>query len=224
MRPRVSDSYELEPLIRAIRDASGSPLPIVVDDNYAPLKAKRLGADLGAELSAFSLFKLGAPEGLGCVLGTAGRVERIRPFMNSGGSIVQGPEAIAALEALGRAALVTAYQSHVTREIAERLQAGEVAGIVAAVAAHCPETVVLVELADPVAETVREAATGAGGVNRAVGMESRHEILPAFLRPSKSLMSDAPGIEQYVIRISAMRAGTDLVLEMLRDALETAGG
>jgi Cys/Met metabolism PLP-dependent enzyme len=224
MRPRVSDSYELEPLIEAIREAAASSVPIVVDDNYAPLKAKQLGISLGADLSAFSLFKLGAPEGIGCVLGAEERVERIRPYMNSGGSMVQGTEAIASLEALARAAPVTAHQSRVTREIAERLQAGEIEGIVSAVAAHCPETVVLVELVEPLAEDVREAACERGAVNRAVGMESYHEILPAFLRPSKSLIADFPGIEQHVIRISAMRAGADQVIETLADSLEAAGG
>ena len=36
------------------------------------------------------------------------------PFMNSGGSIVQGNEAIEVVEALGRAALPTAHQTIVT--------------------------------------------------------------------------------------------------------------
>ena len=55
-------------------------------------------------------------------------------------------------------------------------------------------------------------------------MESRHEILPAFLRPSKSLMSDHPGIERYVIRVSAMRSGADQVIDALAWALERARG
>jgi hypothetical protein len=95
---------------------------------------------------------------------------------------------------------------------------------VRATAAHTPETITLVELADPVAEQVRELVTQRGIVDRAVGMESRHEILPAFLRPSKSLMSDQPGIERYVIRVSAMRAGADQVIDALTWALKRARG
>lgn len=83
---------------------STDSIPIVVDDNYAALKAPEVGAAVSADLSAFSLFKLGAPEGLGCVLGRTSLVERIRPFVNSGGSVVQGPEATGALKALARGA------------------------------------------------------------------------------------------------------------------------
>jgi hypothetical protein len=196
---------------------------VVVDDNYAPLKAKRLGAELGAGLSAFSLFKMGAPEGLGCVLGRRDLVERIRPYMNSGGSVVQGPESIEAIESLARSALVTARQSSVTRDIAERLAAGEVPGVVRAIAAHTPETIVLLELDRPVAERVRGAALELGAVDRPVGMESRHEVVPCFIKPSKSLMADFPGIDRYVLRLSAMRAGADLVIDILRQALAAAG-
>jgi Aminotransferase class-V len=224
MRPRLEDTYSLEQIIPLVRRVSPS-IPIIVDDNYAPLKAPRLGAALGADLSAFSLFKHGGPEGIGCVLGRAALCDRVLPFMNSGGSIVQGPEAIAVVEALGRAALPTARQSAVNREIAERLQAGEVDGVRRAIAGHCPETTVLVELAEPIAEEVRQAAGRLGAATRPVGMESYHEVVPAFIRPSKSLMTDRPGIERFVIRLSAMRAGPDLPIEILRQAIaEVASG
>lgn len=222
MRPRIDDTYDLRALIALVGARPGPPV-VVVDDNYAPLKAKQLGGELGAGLSAFSLFKLGAPEGLGCVLGRRDLVERIRPYMNSGGSVVQGTESIEAIESLSRSALVTARQSGVTREISERLASGEVPGVVRAVAAHSPETVVMVELDQPLAERVRQAAPDFGAVDRPVGMESRHEVVPCFSRPSKSLMGDVPGIEAYVLRLSAMRAGADLVIDILRQAIAAAG-
>jgi hypothetical protein len=221
MRPRLEDSYLLADVVAAVRGASPS-VPIVVDDNYAPLKAPRLGVAVGADISAFSLFKHGGPEGIGCVLGRTGTAARILPFMNSGGSIVQGPEAIAVVEALGRAALPTARQTIVNREIGRRLAAGEVAGVRRAVACHCPETIVLVEFDEPIAEGVRRAAGNLGAATRPVGMESYHEVVPAFIRPSKSLISDQPGIEEQVVRINAMRAGPDLVVDLLRRAVETA--
>lgn len=221
MRPRLEDSYEVEALVALAGRVRGD-MPIFVDDNYAPLKAPRLGCALGADVSAFSLFKHGGPEGVGCILGRAGLTEAVMPFMNSGGSIVQGPEAIEVVEALGRAALPTAMQSAATREIAERLAAGEVAGIRRAIAGHCPETVVLAELEQPIAAEVRAAAGRLGMATRPVGMESYHEVVPALLRPSKSLMADRPGIERFVLRVSAMRAGADLVIELLRAAIEAA--
>lgn len=221
MRPRIDDTYDLAALIALVAGRPDPPV-VLVDDNYAPLKAKRLGAELGAGLSAFSLFKLGAPEGLGCVTGRRELVERIRPYMNSGGSVVQGTESIEAIESLARSALVTARQSAVTREIAARLAAGEVPGVERAVAAHSPETVVMVELDRPLAERVRQVAPEFGAVDRPVGMESRHEVVPCFTRPSKSLMGDVPGIEAHVLRVSAMRAGADLVIEILRQAIAAA--
>lgn len=111
-----------------------------------------------------------------------------------------------------------------SREIAQRLADGEVPGVVRAVAAHCPETVVLVELSEPVAERTRLAAGRLGAATRAVGMESYHEVVPAFLEPSKSLMTDSAGIEEYVVRVSAMRAGADLVVRLLHKAIEEATG
>jgi hypothetical protein len=160
--------------------------------------------------------------GVGIVVGRRALVDRVRPFMNSGGSVVQGPESIELIEALARLAPVVAYQSAVTRQIAARLDSGEVPGVVRAMAAHSPETVVMVELEQPVAQAVRQAATSFGAVDRPVGMESRHEVVPAFLRPSKSLMADRPGVEEYVLRLSAMRAGADLVIDILRRSLEAA--
>jgi hypothetical protein len=219
MRPRVEDGYNLAELIAVVRHAGGDRIRIVVDDNYAPLKAHRLGVAVGADISAFSLFKLGGPPGIGCVLGTPDLIARIRQHCNSGGSAVQGPEALAALEGLARAPLTTAHQSSVTREVAARLDRGEVPGVLRAIAGHCPETIVLVELEHPIAKAVRGAAEAAGAATWPVGMESRHEIVPAFLQPSKSLIAAQPGIEQYVLRINPMRGGADLVVELLRSAI-----
>ncbi|HEX7291616.1 MAG TPA: aminotransferase class V-fold PLP-dependent enzyme [Conexibacter sp.] len=221
MRPRLEDRYEVDEVVRAAR-AAHPDVRVVCDDNYAPLKMERIGVQLGADVSAFSLFKLGGPEGVGCVLGHHTLVRPARRCMLSGGSQVQGPEAIAVIRALARAALPMAHQAVVTREIAERLQDGEVDGVLAAFAVNTPETTVMVELERPCAEAVREAAAALGAAIRPVGMESYHEVVPAFLRPSKSAIERAPGIEHHVLRISAMRGGADLVVELLRAALARA--
>ncbi len=221
MRPRPEDRYEVDGVVRVAR-AAAAALPVVCDDNYAPLRVPRIGVQLGADLSAFSLFKLGGPEGVGVVLGRGALVARVRRYMLSGGSQVQGPEAIAAIRALARAALPMARQAVVTGEVAERLRAGELAGVRRAYATNTPETTVTIELERPHAEAVRQAAAALGAAIRPVGMESYHEVVPAFLRPSKSAIERAPGIERHVLRISTMRGGADLVVELLREALARA--
>jgi hypothetical protein len=222
MRPRLEDRYEVDAVVRVARSADPG-LAVVCDDNYAALKVHRIGVQLGADLSAFSLFKVGAPEGLGCIVGRSGLVESTRQYMLSGGSQVQGPEAIAVIRALARAALPMAHQAVVTRAVAARLSAGEVAGVRRAYSVNTPETTVMVELEQPRAEAVRRVVASLGAAIRPVGMESYHEVVPAFLRPSKSMIEQAPGIEHHVLRISAMRGGADLVIDLLRKGMAQSG-
>lgn len=222
MRPRPEDRYDVGSLCTLIRRSLDIATPIVCDDNYAPLKVRHLGVALGADISAFSVFKLGGPEGIGCVLGSRLHIDRLRRFMLSGGGVVQGPEAVAVVQALARAALPMAHQAQVTLQVAARLQAGEVPDVVRAYATNAPETTILVELAVPRAAAVRRAAADLGAAVRPVGMESFYEVVPAFLKPSKTMMEQAPGIEEHVLRISAMRAGADLVIGILAAALSRA--
>jgi selenocysteine lyase/cysteine desulfurase len=224
MRPRPGDRYDLRAVMHAVRSgaADDAAPAVIVDDNYAPLKLPQIGVELGADLSAFSGFKLGGPEGVGCVLGTGRYIRTARRFMLSGGSAVQGTEAVALVQALARAPLPIAHQGRVTLALAERLRSGEIPGIRTAYATHTPETTVLVELEEPRAEHVRRAAAELGAAIRPVGMESYHEVVPAFLRPSKSMIEEMPGIQDYVVRISAMRGGADLVVELLGVAMERA--
>jgi hypothetical protein len=177
---------------------------------------------LGADLSAFSLFKLGGPEGLGCVLGGQERLACLRRFMASGGSVVQGDSAIEALGALARAALPMAWQAQQTIALGERLAAGEVPGVAFAFACNTPETIVLAELDEPCAEDVRWEAARLGAAIRPVGMESRHEVAPAVLRPSKAMIERQPGIERHVVRLSLMRGDADLLLSILAEAIGRA--
>jgi hypothetical protein len=221
MRPFPEDRYEVAEVISAAQ-AAAPGLPVVCDDNYAPLKVERLGVAHGADLSAFSLFKLGGPQGVGCVLGGSRRLDPLRRYMLSGGSVVQGDAAVAALCGLGRAAMPMAWQAQTTLELADRLRAGEVPGIVFAFACNTPETIVLAELDGPYAEAVRTEAAALGAAIRPVGMESQYEVAPAVLRPSKAMIERKPGIEDHVLRLSAMRADADLVVTMLDQAVARA--
>jgi hypothetical protein len=64
----MDDRYQLGQVIQALQAA----LPrarLVVDDNYAALRVPKIGIQLGAQVSTFSLFKLLGPQGIGLVLG-----------------------------------------------------------------------------------------------------------------------------------------------------------
>ena len=98
-RQKPDDSYELGHVIEQVRAALGD-VHIVTDDNYAATKVKAIGNQLGADLATFSCFKLLGPEGVGVVLGSRPLVEKIREMQYSGGSQVQGHEAMAALRGL----------------------------------------------------------------------------------------------------------------------------
>ena len=83
-RQKPEDSYNLEELIKTIKAADNS-IPVIIDDNYAILKTEKNGIDSGADLSAFSMFKLLGPEGIGCLIGKKELIDKIRSKNYSGG-------------------------------------------------------------------------------------------------------------------------------------------
>jgi selenocysteine lyase/cysteine desulfurase len=70
-RQKPDDSYELEKIVRQIKRLLPGA-PVVVDDNYAALKMRKIGCQAGADLSAFSSFKILGPEGVGVLVGDKG--------------------------------------------------------------------------------------------------------------------------------------------------------
>lgn len=90
-RQRLADRYDLGDVIAAIR-STAPDLPIITDDNYAVLKTAKIGVQLGATASTFSLFKLLGPEGIGCVAGRGTLIDRIRKDAYSGGFRCRGPK------------------------------------------------------------------------------------------------------------------------------------
>ncbi|NED02335.1 aminotransferase, partial [Streptomyces sp. SID6648] len=52
-----------------------------------------------------------------------------------------------------------------------------------------------------------------------VGSNSRYEVAPLFYRMSGSNLDDAPELADWTVRINPMRAGADLVLDILRRSL-----
>ena len=125
---QLGDRYDLGQTIELIQAVAEPTVRIVVDDNYAGMRAARIGVQLGADASALSLFKLLAPDPIGVVLAGADTVAQIRRDQSSAGCQVQGPQAMAALRALVMAPVALAVQdAAVTAAVAqinERIAAG----------------------------------------------------------------------------------------------------
>ncbi|MFF2644641.1 aminotransferase class V-fold PLP-dependent enzyme [Streptomyces niveus] len=215
-RQRLADSYDMGDVLAACRAAG---VRTIVDDNYVVMRAPSCGVELGADASCFSLFKLHGPEGVGAVVGAADVVERVRADNYSGGGQVQGHQALDALRALTHVPVMWAVQSQVGAEIADRLAAGEVPGVAEVRIANAQDRCLLVRLDRPVARELPAAAARHGAAPYPVGSNSRYEIAPLFYRMSSSSLDDAPELADRTVRINPMRAGADLVIEILRRSL-----
>ena len=96
-RQQPQDSYVLADVLATLRAAG---VPALTDDNYAVMKVARIGCECGANVSTFSCFKLFGPEGVGAVVGDADVINRIRATLYSGGSQIQGAQALEVLRGL----------------------------------------------------------------------------------------------------------------------------
>lgn len=217
-RQKPSDSYDAARVIELIRTLVPG-IPIVADDNYTVGKVQGIGCEIGADLSTFSCFKLLGPEGVGAVVGSSEFVSRIRSRQYSGGSQVQGHEAMEALRGMVYAPVAHAVTARVCGEVADRLNAGEVPSVARAYVVNAESRVVIVEFDDDIAEEVLEAAPMVGAATHPVGCESKYEFLPMFYRISGTFRAADPTWEHRMIRINVMRAGADTVIDMLSEAL-----
>jgi thiamine monophosphate synthase len=220
-RQRLADAYDPGEVIAACR-AHG--VRIIVDDNYAAMRVPACGVELGADASCFSLFKLHGPEGIGVVVGAADLVARVHEDNYSGGGQVQGGQALDALRALTHVPVMWAVQSRVTAEVAERLTAGEVEGVAEVRVANAQDRCLIVRLRRPVARELPAVAARYGAAPYPVGANSRYEITPMVYRMSASALEDAPELAAWTIRVNPMRAGADLVLDILRRSLAELDG
>lgn len=220
-RQLISDRYRLQDVISALKKADPE-MPVVVDDNYAVMKAPSIGVQLGADLSTFSLFKLFGPPGIGCVLGKADLIKKIRMRLYSGGSQVQGPEAMEALRSLVYAPVMFAIEGQVVQELVARLNGGEVPGVVKAYEANAQSRVALVELEKPIAARVIEEAAKRGAAPYPVGAESRYEVTAMVYRPSGTILKNNPELKDFLLRINPMRAGADTVIRLLAESIRAS--
>lgn len=218
-RQRLEDSYDLDKVISKLKEVN-KDIVILVDDNYVVMKSEKIGVQLGADVSAFSLFKLLGPEGIGCVVGKKTVMDEIRKINYSGGSQVQGYEAMDALRSLVYAPVALAIQAEEGNKIVTRLNSGEVKWVKNSFIANAQSRVILVEFEKPIAKRVLKHSAKLGAAPYPVGAESRYEVTAMFYRVSGTFLKANPKLEDYMIRINPMRAGADTVIRVLKEATD----
>ena len=218
-RQKIDDSYDLEEVITTIKEGN-SNIKIVTDDNYAALKVKKIGNQCGADLGSFSCFKILGPEGVGVLIGEKELIDKVYSLNYSGGSQVQGHEAMEALRGLVYAPVSLAIQSEVNEELVMRLKNGEIPEVKDAFLANAQSKVLLVEFNEEIAEEILELTTKFGAASHPVGSESIYEFVPMMYRVSGTFRAADPTLEKRMIRINPMRSGADTIIRILKTAIE----
>lgn len=219
-RQKLDDAYSVADVINIMKN-SKPDVPVLVDDNYAAMRVENIGVQLGADLSAFSCFKLLGPEGIGCVVGKEKYIRKIVQANISGGSQVQGYEAMEVLRGLTYAPVSIAIQSEVIDELVERLNNGEIKEVKRAFCANAQSKVLIVEFHKPIVEKFLLAAEKFGATNIPVGSESKYEIVPMFYRISRAFKENYPDLYNTMARVYPMRSGPETVIKILRNAIES---
>jgi cystathionine beta-lyase/cystathionine gamma-synthase len=216
-RQKIEDSYDLENVIKIIKNEKN--IPIIIDDNYAIMKTQKMGTQCGAELSAFSTFKLLGPEGVGCLVGKKELIQKVKNLNYSGGSQVQGHEAMDVIYGLIYAPVSLAIQAEVNDELVKRLNNNEVPHIKNAFLANAQSKVLLVEFDENIAYDVLKEAEKLGAIPHPVGSESKYEFAPMFYRISGTFRAADPELENRMIRINPMRSGADTIIRILNQSI-----
>lgn len=218
-RQKIDDSYELEEVITTIKEVNEN-IRIITDDNYAALKVKKIGNQCGADLGSFSCFKTLGPEGVGVLIGKKDLIDKVYSLNYSGGSQVQGYEAMEALRGLVYAPVSLAIQSEVNEELVNRLKNGEIPEIKDAFLANAQSKVLLVEFHDDIAEEILEVTTKYGAAAHPVGSESKYEFVPMMYRISGTFRAADKTLEKRMIRINPMRSGADTIIRILKSSID----
>ncbi len=221
-RQQSHDRYSLKETIQFLKEINPS-IFIITDENYLVCKVGQIGIELGADASAFSTFKLLGPEGIGCILGSGGTIESIRKDLYSGGSQVQGDEAMQVLRSLVLAPVAFAIQKEVVDETVGIIKNNKIAGVRDAYIANAQSRVILVEFEKPIAKEVLKTAVKLGAAPHPVGSESKYEIAPMFYRVSGTFLMENPSLADFMIRINPMRSGSQLIIDILTKSIEQAG-
>lgn len=218
-RQNPDDFYDIEKLIQTIRSYSPN-IPISVDDNYGVMKVPKISCALGANLSSFSLFKLLGPEGIGCVVGSAEAIQKIKTAQYSGGSQVQGHEAMECIRSLVYTPVMLALQSAVIDELVPLLNSSQFPFIKNAFAANAQSKVLLTEFHENIAQEMLRIAETLGALPHPVGAESRYDVLPLFYKVSGTFLKENPSMIDNTIRINPNRAGKETIIRILQDSYQ----
>lgn len=222
-RQQPEDSYSMKHVISYF-SKKYPDTPIITDDNYAVMKVHEIGVELGATLSCFSTFKLLGPEGIGCIVGNKKQIDILRKENYSGGSQVQGHEALDALRGLTYAPVALANQANVVNELVKRLNNKEIPEVSYAYVANAQSKVLLVEFEKPIAQDVLKYTNSFGAAPNPVGAESKYEIVPMFYRVSGTFKEYDPNLLKTTIRINPYRCGSDTIIRILKESISKAVG
>ena len=217
-RQKPDDHYHLPDVIRLVKETRPD-VKIVVDDNYTVFKVGKIGTELGADYSTFSGFKLLGPAGIGIVVGKKEVISEIRKRNYSGGGQVQGYEAMELLRSLVTAPVLIAVQNEQTARLNRMLNDGAIPQVKKSYITNSQSKNVIIELDEPIAEKVIAASEKYGAAIYPVGAESRFEILPMIYRVSGSFIDSNPELQEIGIRINPMRAGAELVVNILKKSI-----
>ncbi len=217
-RQKPDDSYILSEVIQNIKDIR-KDMVVLVDDNYAVMKLPNIGVEMGADLSAFSTFKLLGPVGIGCLVGKKELIEKVSKMNYSGGGQVQGYEAMEALRGMVYAPVSLAIQAQEGEKILKILKNKDRYGYIKNVfMANAQSKVVLVEFEEDIAEEIISEAIKLGALPYPVGAESKYEIPPLFYKVSGTFLKSDPTLQKKMIRINPNRSGAETVIRILDTA------
>lgn len=221
-RQKPDDKYDLSEVIKKIREIR-KDMTILTDDNYAVMKVDKIGCELGADLSAFSSFKLLGPVGIGCLIGKKSIIDKAREMNYSGGGQVQGYEAMEVLRGLVYAPVSLAIQAQENEKLVKKLGNKEEYPYIKKVfLANAQSKVLLVEFEENIAEEIIEIAETLGALPNPVGAESKYEIPPLFYKVSGTFLKNDPSLKYRMIRINPNRSGAETVTKILKKAYEKA--
>ncbi|MDO5329587.1 MAG: aminotransferase class I/II-fold pyridoxal phosphate-dependent enzyme [Coriobacteriia bacterium] len=211
-RQKPDDSYCSKTVIQAIADICD--IPIITDDNYAVMKIEKIGCEMGANLSCFSSFKLLGPEGVGIVVGDKKFIDKIETMNYSGGSKVQGWQAMDTLRGLVYAPVSLAIQAEEGEKCLKLLK--KIPQVKDAFIANAQSKVLLVEFSESIARDVITKACKLGAIPGPVGAESKYEIPPMFYKVSGTFLKSDPSLIDTMIRINPNRASAETIVNILK--------
>ena len=140
----------------------------------------------------------------------------------SGGSKVQGWQAMEVLRGLVYAPVALAVQAEQNELLIEKLKNSDIPEIKDAFLANSQSKVLLVEFNEDIAEDVLKEAEKMGALPNPVGAESKYELVPMFYKVSGTFLKMDPALIKRMIRINPNRGGADSILRILKESIRRA--